>query len=617
MKKYFISLFGLIVVTLIMGGCLNLEEIFPFFNKAPIIISEPIITAIEDQQYSYQLEANDPDGDNLIYLLVLSPDGMNINNENGLMIWTPTNDQVGIHQVEVEISDGKQSVTQDFEIEVLNVNNPPQIFSYFPTNLNFEINEGNSIKFEIQANDIDLNTTLNYQWLLDGKKVSSSTGSGCGSKSSWIYSTGYGDYSQKIVKILVSDGELEDYMQWNIAINDTSPPAQPTLNTVTSPTNISFQTLSGTKEVNSSIWINGVEVVPFDSSTDWSYSYNLSEGTNNISITSRDVAGNESSAITSTIEYDPNIYVDTSNTSGIEDGTKTHPFDTISEGIEAVTSGKSVVVAAGIYNEQLIINKEITLQGASQDNTFIIGSDLIGNLITVTADDVTISGFTIDGKSATDMGIYSDLSSSIKISENIIQNHQDSGILYHRASSDYPLGINVYNNEICCNSKNGIKVTGAGPGIIEGNTITKNTNGIRTNESASLEVKHNNITDNFSAGILCQDSSFLLIWGNEITINDYGIKVGVLSSDTTNPDIGGGTKEGVGQNKIAGNKTHGVSNKTNHNIMAKNNWWGDAAGPKYPNNPDGNTTLLSDWAYWDTTQGQGPIDFSGYLSVEP
>ncbi|GAG59931.1 unnamed protein product, partial [marine sediment metagenome] len=507
--------------------------------------------------------------------------------------------------------DGKQSVTQGFEIEVINVNNPPQIFSYFPTNLNFKINEGNSVKFEVQAYDIDSNTTLSYQWLLDGMKVSSSTGSGNDSKSSWIYSASYGDYNQKIVKILVSDGELEDYVRWNITINDASPPTQPTLNTITSPTNISPQVLSGTKEVNTSIWINGTEVTLFNSSTNWSYSYNLSEGINNISVTSRDAAGNESSAITATIEYDPNIYVDEANVTGTEDGTKTHPFNTITEGIEIVASGKSVMVAEGTYNEQLIINKGITLQGAGKESTLISGFEYSGNLITITADDVTISGFTIDGKSATDMGIYSDSSSAIEISENIIQSHQDSGIFYQRISDDCPSGIYVYNNEICFNSQNGIKVIGAGSGIIESNTIGKNINGIQACNSASLEVKQNIINDNISVGILCRGNSSLLIWGNEITFNDYGIKVGVLSSDTTNPDIGGGVKNGVGQNKIAGNTTHGVSNETTHNIYAKYNWWGDANGPKYP----GNNSSGGDWAYWDNVNNKaGAIIFEDYLT---
>ncbi|MBU4509925.1 DUF1565 domain-containing protein, partial [bacterium] len=397
-------------------------------------------------------------------------------------------------------------------------------------------------------------------------------------------------------------------------ILDSILPTVPTLKEVITPTNISIQVLAGTKETNSSIWINNIEAIPVNSSTTWTYDFNLSEGENNISITSQDMIGNESSPVTATIEYDPNIYVDAGNTTGIEDGTQTHPFDTIAEGIDAVAPGKSVVVSAGTYNEQLIINKEITLQGAGKGSTSItILVGYIGNLITVTADDVTISGFNIDGRSNADIGIYSDSSSSIEISGNIIQNQQDSGILYSSAVNNYPSGIYVYNNDICFNSKNGIKVTGEGSGIIESNTITKNTNGIRTSDSAYLEIKHNNINDNSSSGIICQGSSFLLIWDNEITINDYGIKVGVLSSDTTNPDIGGGVKNGVGQNKIAGNKTHGVSNKTTHNIMALNNWWGDAAGPKYPGNPN-NATISSDWAYWSNIDGT--ILFNPY-STEP
>ncbi|MEA2087807.1 MAG: putative Ig domain-containing protein, partial [Candidatus Caldatribacteriota bacterium] len=274
MKKFFIILFGIIVVTA-MVGCFNLTATPPFLNQAPVITSEPIITATEDQLYSYQVEASDPNGDILTYSFSTKPEGMSIDSESGLISWIPANNQVGIHQVVVEISDGKHSITQSFKIEVFNVNNSPQIFSYFPDSLNVGVNEGDSIKFEVQAHDIDLNTTLSFQWFLNGKLVLDSTASGDDSKSSWIYSAGYGDYDQKIVKVLVSDGELQDYVQWNITINDITPPAQPTLDAVLSPTNVSSQTLSGNKESNTSIWINGVEVIFVNSVTTWSYSYNL------------------------------------------------------------------------------------------------------------------------------------------------------------------------------------------------------------------------------------------------------------------------------------------------------------------------------------------------------
>lgn len=689
MKKFFIILFVSIMV-IVTGGCLNLEGILPFLNKPPVIISEPIITATEDQLYSYQVEASDPNEDNLSYFLVIKPEGMNINAENGLIIWTPTNDQVGIHQVEVEISDGKYNVQQNFEIEVFNVNNLPLIFSYFPSSLNVGVNEGDSIKFEIKAYDIDLSTTLSYQWLLNGKEVSNSTGSGDGSKSSWIYFASYGDYSQKIVKILVSDGELQDYVQWNITINDITPPTQPTLNTVTSPTNIPTQTLSGAKESNTSIWINGVEVisvnsdttwsyfynlsegensisiiskdsvenksnemnttiildttapaipsletvisptnistqilsgtkvinssilingtevVSINSSTDWSYSYNLSEGTNNISVTSRDAVGNESSAITSIIEYDPDIYVDAANISGIEDGTNTHPFNTITEGLIAVSPGKSVIVAAAAYNEQLIINKEgITLRGTDKENTFINGASVNGNLITVEADHVTITCFTINGDDSTSVGIYFDNYSFININNNIIQNNISYGINYRNSSPT------IENNNIKNNNYSGIDIAAGGAGIVKNNSLIFNKYGIRTYGDSSPEITRNNISNN-NTGIYCRESATPIISYNTISNNTgYGILIDNVLGNLVNPDIGGGDGQSDGQNKITGNSIHGVSNKTTHNSMAKNNWWGDAAGPKYPYH----ASSSGDWAFWSGTGSE--IIFTPHLTTEP
>src|SRR5665648_46984 len=688
MKKFFVLLFGLVILILI-GGCQSLGDFLPFFNRAPIIISEPIVTATEDQLYSYQLEAKDPDGDSITYLLTLSPEGVSINSENGLITWTPTNEQVGINLVEVEISDGKKSITQSFEIEVINVNNLPQIFSYSPDSLNVVVDEGESKKFEVQANDMDSETTFSFRWFLNGELVLDSTGSGNDSKSSWTYSASYGDYSQKIVKILVSDGELEVSIQWNITINDTTPPDQPTFNTVTSPTNISPQTLSGTKETNASVWINNIEVIPVNSSTtwtydfnlsegennisitskdsagnengavtvkiildtisptiptlnevitptnissqilsgakeintsiwingeevisvnidtNWSFSHNLSEGTNNISVTSRDAIGNESAAITATIEYDPNIYVDEVNATEIEDGTQTHPFDTITEGIDAVAPGKSVVVFAGTYNEQLIINEGITLQGASQVNTFIIGSSLTGNLITIEADHVIIKGFTINGGSSTSVGIYFDNYSYINIDNNLIKNNKDYGTNYANSA---PI---IEDNSIENNSSSGIRVATKGAGIIRNNSIVFNLHGIRTYGDSCPEIRGNNISNN-DTGIYCRESATPIISYNTISNNTgYGILIDDVSDNTVKPDIGGGDGQSDGQNKITGNFIHGINNKTTHNIYAKYNWWGDSAGPKYPYH----ASSSGDWAYWSGTGSE--IIFEPYLTTEP
>ena len=403
---------------------------------------------------------------------------------------------------------------------------------------------------------------------------------------------------------------MEVSIQWNITINDISPPAQLTLDTVLSPTNVSPQTLSGTKEANTSIWINGAEVVLLNSSTTWTYDFNLSEDENNISITSRDALGNESTALTTTIEYDPNIYVDSANTTGIEDGTQTHPFDTITEGIDAVASGKSVMVTAGTYNEQLIINKSITLQGASQENTFITGSSLTENLISLEADNITISGFTIDGDSSTSVGIYFDNCSFININNNVIQNNKNYGTKYSNSSPT------IEYNDIKNNVTSAIYIAIGGAGTIKYNFLTDNRYGIRSCVNSSPEIIRNNISNN-KTGIYCQESATPIISYNTISNNTgYGIFIDDLLGNSVNPDIGGGDGKSDGQNKITGNLIHGVSNETTHNIMAKNNWWGDEDGPKNPNNSIAvNASLSSDRVYWDKTGGD--IIFTPHLTTEP
>ena len=94
---------------------------------------------------------------------------------------------------------------------------------------------------------------------------------------------------------------------------DITAPATPTLNPVQSPTSFAVQTLSGTKEANSSIWINGAEVVPVDSNTDWSYQISLNEGINSLEIYAKDAAGNQSGSVMATIEYDETAPLPVSN----------------------------------------------------------------------------------------------------------------------------------------------------------------------------------------------------------------------------------------------------------------------------------------------------------------
>ena len=85
---------------------------------------------------------------------------------------------------------------------------------------------------------------------------------------------------------------------------DSTAPSTFTLNPVTSPTNFVIQTLTGTKEVNTSVWINGVEVVPLNSETVWSHQVTLVEGNNSFTIYSQDASANRSETLQAEITYD-------------------------------------------------------------------------------------------------------------------------------------------------------------------------------------------------------------------------------------------------------------------------------------------------------------------------
>jgi hypothetical protein len=85
---------------------------------------------------------------------------------------------------------------------------------------------------------------------------------------------------------------------------DLTPPSTPTLDPVTTPTKFRLQTLTGTKDSQSSIWINGVEVTPVNADTAWSHQVTLTEGSNNFEVYSLDAAGNRSGSAFGIIYYD-------------------------------------------------------------------------------------------------------------------------------------------------------------------------------------------------------------------------------------------------------------------------------------------------------------------------
>lgn len=129
-------------------------------NEPPSVTSTPVVTAIADQPYHYDVEAQDPNvGDVLTFSLPSAPAGMTIDAATGRIQWTPTSAQVGRQSVTGRVQDaGGLAATQSFTITVQPANRPPGITS---TPLLTATSE-QPYNYDVDATDPDTGDTLSF-----------------------------------------------------------------------------------------------------------------------------------------------------------------------------------------------------------------------------------------------------------------------------------------------------------------------------------------------------------------------------------------------------------------------------------------------------------------------
>ena len=153
--------------------------------------------------------------------------------------------------------------------------------------------------------------------------------------------------------------------------------------------------------------------------------------------------------------------------------------------------GHTILVDQGIYYEQVVVNKSISLIGQNKITTIIDGSGN-GTVVTISKDNTNVIAFTVQNSGGPpERGFYLDNVNNCSITENKIINNQ--------------FGIRIWNSS-------------------NNNTISEN-----------------NITSN-QAGIYLYGSSNI-ITGNNVFDNYYGISLYASSSDNI---ISGNNKENRG-----------------------------------------------------------------------
>ena len=261
------------------------------------------------------------------------------------------------------------------------------------------------------------------------------------------------------------------------------------------------------------------------------------------------------------------VYVDDDNTSGVEDGSVSNPFNTIQEGVDFSGPGDTVFVSAGNYTENVVIERNISLVGEGAKVTIIDGSGAENASIRcLSTTSGKIEGFHIHN--GTGAGIQCE-DAALSIERNVISSTSNGdGIKVGAGSS-----IHIENNVIYGNNLDGIVFEGLAVTIVNNTIVSNGSDGIGCSISDGVMIKNNIIVSNGVYGISCNQSSNPEILYNDLWNNgtdDYfGCSAGTgdISDDprfkdsvacdfhitSGSPCIDAGTSDGVPEFDFDGN----------------------------------------------------------------
>jgi parallel beta-helix repeat protein len=274
-------------------------------------------------------------------------------------------------------------------------------------------------------------------------------------------------------------------------------------------------------------------------------------------------------------------------------------YPTIGEAISHASAGDTILVQSGVYNENIQIDKSLTLEGQNKANTIIVGNggSTPTSVLTLAANDVRISGLTIESLSYSNtsnyaygiwvegdnctitgniiqntyIGIFSSTQSFTAITQNTITRSIKDGIRFYGGSLN-----NVSDDNIIGNAVSGVAMDGY-LNTISNNNIENNYRGVGLGSSYSV-LFGNSIQSNSESGIFLAGSQNIIA-ANNFSSNKYGVYV---TLQLTAP---------------SGNKLY-------HNNFVDNNY----------NAYDNSSALIE---YWDNGSQSGGNYWSDYQSRYP
>jgi len=242
------------------------------------------------------------------------------------------------------------------------------------------------------------------------------------------------------------------------------------------------------------------------------------------------------------------LYVD-AKASGTQNGSASHPYDSISEAISHAKDRADIHVAKGEYKENISLKDGIKLFGKDKEKTIIKAKK--DKYATVSMkNNSTINGFTIKGGKR---GIWVENDAKASIVNCIIKDNDDDGIGIEGGNNSVVDQVSISETEIRDNGWDGIYSTGPRKISIMDSEIKGNAKeGINLASGTSAWIYGNSIKENGGTGMkLVLDQSNIWTKKNDIRSNKReGVEVA---------SYGGLGRIDISKSKIVKNGRFGIA----------------------------------------------------------
>ncbi|MCD4822625.1 MAG: right-handed parallel beta-helix repeat-containing protein [Methanococcoides sp.] len=215
---------------------------------------------------------------------------------------------------------------------------------------------------------------------------------------------------------------------------------------------------------------------------------------------------------------------------------------TIQAAVNASNAGDTILVYPGTYIENVDVNKELNITSiGGSDATNVVAVSPNDHTFSVTADNVTISGFNVSGATDRKAGIHLEYHSS----DNTLNNN-------HVWNNQFGIHLDYLSNDNTLNN----------------NHVSNNLYGIYLDGSSNATLNNNHASNNTYQGIDAVHSNYNTLTDNTASDNTWGI---VLSSSSNNNT--------VSSNIASSNTQYGIclqstcnNNSLVNNMVSDNNF---------------------------------------------